>query len=392
VRFAGRFGITSEAALVERRSAGLDLGPLGTLSLGNSGPPADDGLSLGRFHTYTTDSTNALDQWRYGEPRSWNGAVWHLSKGGPGAASVTAFGHDRPTERAAGLGSEFHPWHSVSVRVGGSYLATADSASDHRPFFAVHFGIGAALELWKINASTCLTVHDGIFSPVILSLEHRSHQTRIDAVVTWLPGGLAAPRSSVVGTLLNRIGLDADTTAVPASLACIDWSVDRRIGEMFRIHPFVSYLFLANGAGADCRAGATADIRGPLDATVSYRYRPGGLSIAVPSDRHETVLAIKHHFNSRFESSLTARYYARSDGYRRIRAEIAPGWLTGSALKISPDLSLYSGSHRSTDFRWGCRLDLGLFPKVACNVRFEAPFTTRDAGETILDVRSVFYF
>jgi hypothetical protein len=259
--FAGRFGITSEAAMVQQRSMRAGFSPLGTLSLGNCGPPSDDGLLLGRFHAYETDSTNALDQWRYGTLRSWNGAVWRLAGEGRSAASVTAFGHDRPTERAAGFRSEFHPWHSVAVRAGASYLATTDSVSDRRPFFAAHLGIDAALERWKINASTCLTMHDGVYAPVIVSIEHRRDRALVDAVVTWLPSGLAAPRSSVAGALFDRIGLDADTVVVPAPLVCVDWSIERRIGDIaalrkkkWRILLLSNHLTLQSAALAPCLA------------------------------------------------------------------------------------------------------------------------------------------
>jgi hypothetical protein len=175
-------------------------------------------------------------------------------------------------------------------------------------------------------------------------------------------------------------------------MVCVDWRVDGQVGPWFHLRPFVSYVALQNGAAADCRAGTVVSCTGPVDAALSYRFRPGRLSAAVPADRHEAGLTARVPITRHSAASLDARFYGRADGYRSIRAETGPVWSFDSVATVTPLVSVYGSTTHATDVRWGVRHELRLFPKVSCVVRVEVPFETTNMGETIIDVRSAFYF
>ena len=382
ISIQGTGGLGDTALLWKRRTASAAFPGIGSFEAGNFQLVKDGGLFYGYFPN-DNRTTTTLANWRYGMSNTWNGIsmksdCWKHTQ-------VSAFFHDRTTEKAYGVFCETGPDDALRVKAGVSSLETTDpdSAAHARDYF-LHCGASANKNGFGISVNTGLEQSRPLALPLSAEFTKKSKGAELKVFVARIPAALSLPRSRIAFDCRDE--LDAKESA-GSDISLVDCSTGFRVSDgLFATMDLSSVL--QGGTAAIC---ATAGASGTVffDYRVLYTYR---MSTAASVESHAAFVSIDRSVSSRVKAGLSIRSYSASTGYQSAFSRILTEFRLLPGLQISPYMTLFGATGREWTGSFGFKQALRLFEKTWCECDLSGSMGNKNEQEWNLNARAYFCF
>jgi len=299
------------------------------------------------------------DNWLYGQMSTWNGLLTHVDIGDK--SSVTAFFHERATERIIDATCIVHLLRSVSAEIGASESKMkmfADSVNDyvHARCETRFCGIDATL-------MTGICTRDPLAVPVSVQIKKHDNGFSYDVRLAHIPSGADVPFSKLA--YFCRHSFDTGDTLTG------DISVARCISRC-DIYPDVKI-------GCDIavvRYGRNTAFQALVSATgtgyhVSYVCNSENLH---PAESHCVRVVLHKKIFPILTGNMTLRYVNKSTGLQSIYSRVSADLHVSESVELSPFVSASGDSYSRKSIGTGLKQSLHIAHKTSCDGTVETSF------------------
>ena len=382
ISIQGTAGLGDTALLWKRRTASAAFPGIVSFEAGNFQMIKDGGLFYGYFPN-DNQTTSTISNWRYGMSGTWNGLslksdCWKHTE-------VTAFFHDRTTEKAYGVFCEAGPNDALRVKAGVSSLETAaqDNVAHARDYF-LHCGVSANKNGYGISVNTGLEQSRPLALPLSAEFTKKGKGAELKVFMARIPASLSLPRSRIAFDCRDE--LDAKDSA-GSDISLVDCSTGVRVSDALFATMNLSSVLQGGTAALCATAGASGTVF--FDYRVLYTYR---MSTAASVESHAAFVSIDRALSPRVKAGLSVRSYSASTGYQSAFSRILAEFRLLPGLQISPYVTLFGGTGREWTGSLGCKQTLRLFEKTWCEWDLSASTDNKNEQEWNLNARAYFCF
>jgi hypothetical protein len=375
-------GLGDTALLWKRRTASVTLPGIASFEAGNFLLGKDGGLFYGYFPNDNRKATT-LSNWWYGMSNTWNGIS--LQSDCWKHAQVSAFFHDRTTEKAYGVFCEAGPNESLRVKAGVSSLSTAaqDSTVSARDYF-LHCGVSANKNGFGISVNTGVDQSRPLALPLSAEFTKKSKGSELKVFVARIPASLPLSRSRIAFDCRDE--LDAKDSA-GSDISLVDCTTGFRVSNALFTTMGLSSVLQGNNAALAATAGASGTFF--FDYRVVYTYR---MSTAASEETHTAFVSIDCVLSPRVKAGLSFRSYSASTGYQSAFSRILAEFCLLPGLQISPYVTLFGDTGREWTGSLGFKQALRLFEKTWCEWDFATSRDNKNEQEWNLNARAYYCF
>jgi hypothetical protein len=356
ISIQGSADLVDTALLWKRRTVSVAFPGIVSFDAGNFQQVKDGGLFYGYFPDDNQPVTT-LSNWRYGMSNTWNGIsiqsdCWKNTQ-------VSAFFHDRATEKAYGFFFEAEPNEALRVKAGLSSLETGaqDSAAYTRDYF-LHCGVSANKNGFGISVNTGLEQSRPLALPLSAEFTKKNKGAEFKVFVARIPASLSLPRSRIAFDCRDE--LDEKDSAGP-DISLVDCSTGFRVSDALFTTMGLSSVLQGSTAAVCATAGASGTVY--FDYRVMYTYR---MSTAASQETHAVFISIDRAFSSRVKAGLSVRSYSSNTGYQSAFSRVLAEFRLLPGLQISPYVTLFDDTGREWTGSLGFKQALRLFEKTWC--------------------------
>jgi hypothetical protein len=370
------------SVLLRKRTVQCSFQGIGMVRIGNFDEGRDDGLFYGYFPD-DTRTPSALDNWRYGMSRSFNGVFLQSARWAGAAAS--AWYHKRQAETVGAFFCETRPLDSVRITVGLSHLTTSGTAgfpADSELYY--HCGLDAGRAGWRARVTTGIVQRHVSSPPLYAGISGKSGSSSLEIVYSRTGDPRFVPRSRLAYAC--KAELDDDSTC-RRKLQTAKISTHHAFSPQFAVSDELTYTT------DDSTAAATASLSAAGSAAVDYRvvYLLRASSTG-RVESHRTTLSLQRQISRFVRQLFYGTVFVKNNGFcsglLRVPVELQP--LAG--LTLTPYCSLYANTMQERSLSAGIRQSLYLFAKTGCDGEVEATVNNKNERGWYLHASAFFGF
>jgi hypothetical protein len=382
ISIQGTADLVDTALLWKRRTASAAFPGIVSFEAGNFQQIKDGGLFYGYFPNDNRTPTT-LSNWAYGMSNTWNGIsiqsdCWKNTQ-------VSAFFHDRATEKAFGFFCEAEPNEALRFKAGLSSLETVaqDSAAHARDYF-LHCGVSVNRNGFGISVNTGLEQSRPLALPLSAELTKKSKGAEFKVLVARIPASLSLPRGRIAFDCRDE--LDEKDSAGP-DISLVDCSTGFRVSDALFTTMGLSSVLQGGTAALCATAGASGTVY--FDYRVLYTYR---MSTAASQETHAVFISIDRAFSPRVKAGLSVRSYSSNTGYQSAFSRVLAEFRLLPGLQISPYVTLFGDTGREWTGSLGFKQALRLFEKTWCEWDIATSTDGKNEQKWNLNARAYYCF
>jgi hypothetical protein len=385
VAVTGSISHSDTTALWVKRSVTATMPGIVSLDAGNFSLAADHGLFYGYFPDAPAAPVTTLSNWEYAGSHAWNGL--YLRSARWSKTQVSAFFHERPTERAFGIFCDADVAEALRVSAGVSRLdrGPADTGRLADDYF-IHYGVSgtAAGFVYRINAGTARS------SPLSMPVEAQCSRRARDGaafsvLVARLPAGSALARSKIAFDCRNELDLSDSASASDITLA--DCRTSLALSEAFATSASLS--FVTSGSRAALTAGAGVAGKWLVNYRLSYDYR---MSTALSQETHKAQIVVERALSRSVKPELSCNVYLRDDGFGSVNARIPVAVSVPGGMTIVPYVAAYANTLRTRSYTGGLKQEFHITGETWCDCDASTSLDENNKQEWNVNARANFCF
>jgi hypothetical protein len=382
ISIRGSAGLSDTALLWKRRAVSATFPGLVSFEAGNFQQIKDGGLFYGYFPDDNQNVTT-LSNWRYGMSNTWNGIS--LKSDCWKHAQISAFFHDRTTERAYGFFCDAEPNEILSIKAGVSSLETsAQDSSGHARDYFLHCGVSAHKNGFGISVNTGLEKSRPMALPFSAEFTKKADGAELKVFAARIPASLQLSRSRIAFDCRDE--LDAKDSTGP-DISLVDCTTGFRVSDALFTTMGLSSVLQGGTAALCATAGASGTVY--FDYRVLYTYR---MSTAASQETHAVFVSIDRAFSPRVKTGLSVRSYFASTGYQSVFSRILAEFCLLPGLQVGPYVTLFGGTGGEWTGSLGFKQALHLFEKTWCEWDIAASADNKNEQKWNLNARAYYCF
>ncbi len=385
VDVSGSIAHADTTALWVKRRVSASVPGIVSLDAGNFSLNADNGLFYGYFPDAAAAPVTTLSNWEFAGSRAWNGLC--LKSARWDNARISAFFHERPTERAFGVFCDAGASEAVRVTAGVSRLdrGPLDTSRLTDDYF-VHYGLSgdAAGFSYRVNAGTARS------SPLVVPVEAQCSRRARDGasfsvLVARLPAGCALPRSKIAFDCRNELDLSDSASASDITLA--DCRTSLALSKSFATSASLSYV--TSGSRAALAAGAGVAGTWLVKYRLSYDYR---MSTAAAQETHKAQLFVERALSRYVKPEFSCNGYVRNDGFGSVNTRLPVVVSLPGGMNITPYAAIYANTSRDRSYTAGLKEEFRITGETWCDCDASTSLDENNRQEWNVDARAYFCF
>ena len=221
-------------------------------------------------------------------------------------------------------------------------------------------------------------------APIFVYVNHGDSLAGFDASYTWLPAGVAAPRSELRHEIFKKVhepdSLSADAQRI--RLTC-GMPLTRRVQSSCG----AAYYYLPGAQSAE----GFVEVSGKtwLDYTVRYAYDPG---ISGQADRHALRATLTRTVLPMARCNVSGRVFWDSGSCKSIYLRSTLTVTACRSLEIAPFFTVYCRAGVLAGSSVGTKQTLKLSERTSGNITVEIPVAGNNQKEWVFDAHADFYW
>jgi hypothetical protein len=387
VSVTGSIAHADTTALWVKRRVSASAPGIVSLDAGNFSLNADNGLFYGFFPDAAAAPVTTLSNWEYAGSRAWNGLCLRSARWDN--ARISAFFHERPTERAFGVFCDAGATEALRVTAGVSRLdrGPLDTSRLTDDYF-FHYGLSGAVSgfTYRVNAGTACSSPLGV--PVEAQCSRRTGGARgasFSVLVARLPAGCALPRSKIAFDCRNELDLSDSASASDITLA--DCRTSLALSKSFATSASLSYV--TSGSRAALAAGAGVAGTWPVKYRLSYDYR---MATVASQESHKAQLSVERALSRYVKPELLCNAYVRNDGFGSVNTRLPVVVSLPGGMNITPYAAIYANTSRERSYTAGLKEEFRITGETWCDCDASTSLDESNREEWNVDARAYFCF
>lgn len=372
-----------QSARWRRRYAQVDIPVVGTLRVGNFDFVMNRGLFYGWFPSSTDSREHTARNWLYGGTRTWNGVANTVSFA-DGTVLTDLFYHTRASESAAGVKVTGEVGRLAGFYAGLSCLDTARTGLVKDVIRAAHTGFFVSSEVFSLTVESGVDPGGCTGVPVVVRIGVGDREHSIAATITRLPGGFAAPRSSVLHSYCGRL---ACAPKLRNAVTGVDVEATELIGRQVRKTFGASYA--ATGSVSDLVASWALRGREPFVWYARYVVK---VSSVLAHPLHRCRLRMGSAMGRPVVITAGASVVGERGERHGFGLDAQVDFGMTSALVISPGAQVTVADGEVSDITVRLEQRIGLFERTYSEFGVRVPVRSADSKEIVAHAKGSFLF